>query len=83
VLKRILDLREGKQQGSTENYIVESFIICSLHIKSRRMRCAGCVARMGEVRNACEVSVGKREKKGPLGRRGRRWEFVLKLFLMI
>jgi hypothetical protein len=32
-------------------------------IKSRRMRQAGHVARMGEVRNACTVLVRKPERK--------------------
>jgi hypothetical protein len=36
-------------------------------IKSRRMRWAGHVARMGEKRNACRVLVGNSEGK-------KRWE---------
>ena len=32
-------------------------------IKSRRMRWAGCVARMGERRGVCRILVGKTEKK--------------------
>jgi len=42
-------------------------------IKSRRMRWAGHVARMGEERRVCRVLVGKREGKRPLGRPRRRW----------
>jgi hypothetical protein len=42
-------------------------------IKSRRMRWAGYVARMGEKRNAYRVLVGKTEGKRPLGRPRRRW----------
>jgi hypothetical protein len=42
-------------------------------IKSRRMRWAGHVARMGEKRNACRLLVGKPEGKRPLGRPRRRW----------
>jgi hypothetical protein len=38
-------------------------------IKSRRMRWAGHVARMGERRNAYMILVGKPEGKRPLGRR--------------
>jgi hypothetical protein len=34
--------------------------------KSRRMRWAGHVARMGEKRNACRLLVGKPEGKRPL-----------------
>jgi hypothetical protein len=37
-------------------------------IKSRRMRWAGHVARMGEKRNVCRLLVGKPEGKRPLGR---------------
>jgi hypothetical protein len=42
-------------------------------IKSRRMRWAGHVARMGETRNAYKILVGKPEGKRPLGRPRRRW----------
>jgi len=42
-------------------------------IKSRRMRWAGHVARMGEEREVCRVLVGKPEVKRPLGRPRRRW----------
>ena len=42
-------------------------------IKSRRMRWAGHVARMGEERGAHRVLVGKLEGKRPLGRPRRRW----------
>jgi hypothetical protein len=42
-------------------------------IKSRRMRWAGHVARMGEERGAYSVFVGKPEGKRPLGRPRRRW----------
>ena len=42
-------------------------------IKSRRMRWAGYVARMGEERGVYRVLVGKPEGKRPLGRPTRRW----------
>ena len=42
-------------------------------IKSRRMRWAGHVARMGEERGANRVLVGKPEGKKPMGRPRRRW----------
>ena len=42
-------------------------------IKSRRMRWAGHVARMGEDRGVYRVLVGKPEGKRPLGRSRRRW----------
>jgi hypothetical protein len=43
-------------------------------IKSRRMRWAGHVARMGEGRNVYRVLMGKPERRRPLGRPRRRWE---------
>jgi hypothetical protein len=39
-------------------------------IKSRRMRWAGHVARMGESGKAYEILVGKPEGKRPLGNQG-------------
>jgi len=42
-------------------------------IKSRRMRWAGHVARMGEESGLYRVLVGKPEGKRPLGRPRRRW----------
>jgi hypothetical protein len=42
-------------------------------IKSRRMRWAGHVARMGEKRNVSRLLVGKPEGKRPLGRPRCRW----------
>jgi len=42
-------------------------------IKSRRMRWAGYVARMGEKRGVYRVLVWKPEGRRPLGRPRRRW----------
>jgi hypothetical protein len=42
-------------------------------VKSRRMRWAGHVARMGEKRNAHRLLVRKPEGRRPLGRPRRRW----------
>jgi len=50
-------------------------------IKSRRMRWAGHVARMGERRGVYRVLVGKPEGKRPLGRPRRRWEDNIKIDL--
>jgi hypothetical protein len=47
-------------------------------IKSRRMRWAGHVARMGEGRGVYRVLVGRPEGKRPLGRPRRRWEGKIK-----
>jgi hypothetical protein len=43
-------------------------------MKSRMIRWAGHVPRMGEKRNAHRILVGKPEGKRPLGRPRRRWE---------
>jgi hypothetical protein len=43
-------------------------------VKSRRMRWAGHVARMGEERKVNKVSVGKIKGKKPLGRQRSKWE---------
>jgi hypothetical protein len=50
-------------------------------IKARRMRLAGHVARMGEVRGAYNILVGRPEGRGPLGRPTRRWEDDIKMDL--
>jgi hypothetical protein len=46
--------------------------------KSRRMRLAGHVARMGQKRKVYRVLVGKSQGKRPLGRTTRRWEDRIK-----
>jgi hypothetical protein len=50
-------------------------------IKSRRMRWAGHVARMGKERGVYRVLVGRPECKRPLGRPRRRWEYNIKIGL--
>jgi hypothetical protein len=60
--------------------------LCSLPnlvrvIKSRRMRWAGHVARMGEGRGAYRVLVGKPERKRPLGRPRCRWDDNIRIDL--
>jgi hypothetical protein len=50
-------------------------------IKLRRMRWAGHVARMGEVRGAYRVLVGRHEGRRPLGRPRRKWEDNIKMDL--
>jgi hypothetical protein len=52
-----------------------------VQIKSRRMRWAGHVERMGEERNVYRVLVGKPERKRPLGRPRRRWEDGIRMDL--
>jgi hypothetical protein len=50
-------------------------------IRSRRMRWAGHVARMGEGRNVYRVLVGSPEGKRPFERPRRRWEDGIKMGL--
>ena len=50
-------------------------------VKSRRMRWAGHVARMGEDRGVHRLLVGKLERKSLLGRPRRRWEDNIRMDL--
>jgi hypothetical protein len=50
-------------------------------VRSRRMRWAGYVARMGEERGVHRVLMGKPEGKRPLARTRRRWEDNIKMDL--
>jgi hypothetical protein len=66
-----------KKRDNGESCTLGSFIICTHHqiliwIKSRRMRWAEHVARIGEGRNVYRVLVGNPKGKRPLGRPRRR-----------
>jgi hypothetical protein len=50
-------------------------------MKSRRVRWAGHVERMGEKRNAYRILVGNPEGKRPLGRPRRRWDDNIRMDL--
>ena len=50
-------------------------------IKSRIMRWAGHVARMGEERGVYRVLVGKTKGRRPLGRPRRRWVYNIRMDL--
>jgi len=50
-------------------------------VKSRRMRCARHVARVGQGRGVHRLLVGKPEGKRPLGRPRQRWEDNIKIDL--
>jgi hypothetical protein len=67
------------QSGELHNLYSSPDII--RQIKSRRMRLAGHVARMGEGRKVYRVLVGKPEGKRPLERPRRRWEDGIKMDL--
>jgi len=62
------------------NYLYSSPNIVRV-VKSRRMRWAGHVARMGEVRGVYRVLVGKPEGRRPLRRPRRRWVDNIKMDL--
>ena len=66
--KRGVVIEEWRKLHNEElNYLYSSPNIFRV-IKSRRMRWAGYVARMGDRRGAHRVLVGKPEGKRPLGR---------------
>jgi hypothetical protein len=70
-----------KLQNEELNDLYSSPNIVQL-IKSKRMRLAGHVARMGEGRGVYRVLVGKREGKRPVGRPRLRWEENIKMDLL-
>jgi hypothetical protein len=79
MLRRIFGPRRDEVTGDWRSLHNEELndLYCSPNIvrviKSRRIRWAGYVARMGEERGVCRVLVGKSEGKRPLGRPRRRW----------
>jgi len=87
VLSRVFGPRRDKVTGQWRKLHNEELRDCySLPnivrvVKSRRMRWAGHVARMGEERGVYRVLVGKPEGKRPLGRPRRRWEDNIKMDL--
>ena len=64
---------ERRKLHNEEIYDLHSLAFIVEVIKSRRMRRAGQVARIGENRGACRVLVEKPEGKRQLGRSRRRW----------
>jgi hypothetical protein len=71
--------RRKLQNGELHNLYSSPDII--RHTKSRRMRWAGHVARMGQEWEVYEVLVEKTEGNKPLGRPRRRWEHGIKMDL--
>ncbi|KAJ4448460.1 hypothetical protein ANN_10476 [Periplaneta americana] len=63
---------EWRKLHNAELYALYSSPDIIRNIKSRRLRWAGHVARMGESRNAYRVLVGRPEGKRPLARPRRR-----------
>jgi hypothetical protein len=87
VLRRIFGPKRDEETGEWRKLQNEEFndLYFSPNIlqviKSRRMRWAGNVARIGERRGIYRVLVGKHEGKRPLGRPRRRWEDNIKMNL--
>jgi hypothetical protein len=65
---------EWRKLHNEELYTFYSFPDIIRQVKSRRMKRAGHVARMGEERKVYKVLVGKPEGRRPLGRPSLRWE---------
>jgi len=82
VLRRIFERqrewRKLHNEGLNDPYSSPNIVRV---IKSRRMRWAGHVARMGDRRGVYRVLVAKTECKRPLGRPKRRWENNIKMDL--
>ena len=80
VLRRVFGPQRGEVTGEWRKlYKEELRDLYSLPnivrvVKSRRMRWAGHVARMGEGRGVHRILVWKPKGKGPLGRPRHRWE---------
>ena len=87
VLRRVFVPKRDEVTGEWRKFHNEALkVLYSLRnivrmVKSRRMRWAGHVARMGEGRGVHRVLVGKPEGKRPLGRPRRRWEDNIKMDL--
>ncbi|KAJ4441953.1 hypothetical protein ANN_11817 [Periplaneta americana] len=87
VLRKIFGAKRDEVTGewrklhNTELHALYSSPDIIRNIKSRRLKWAGHVARMGESRNAYRVLVGRPEGKRPLGRPKRRWEENIKMDL--
>jgi hypothetical protein len=78
VLRRIFGpIRSEVIRGWRKLHNEELHNLCSspnvIRMKSKRMRWAGHVARMGEKRNTYKIFGRKPEGKRPLGRTSRRW----------
>ena len=77
-----LTLKGTRLEGSGENYIMRSLMICTPHQMLIRWKNREWdVARMGESRVACRVLVGEREGNRPFWRPRHRWEDNLKMDL--
>jgi hypothetical protein len=76
-----LDLKGRRKLHNDEIHSLYSSSYIVRVIKSRRMRWAGHVSRMGEGKGVYRVLVGRLEGKRPLGRPRCRWEDNIKMDL--
>jgi hypothetical protein len=87
VLRRIFGPKRNEVTGewsklhSEELHILYHSLNIIKQIKSRRMRRAGHVARMGEERNVQKVLMGKPEGERTLGRPRCKWEDGIRMDL--
>jgi hypothetical protein len=88
VLRRIFGKKRAEMTGGWRELHIEelhdlySSPSISRIIKSKRMRLARHVARMGEKRNVCRLLVGKPEGKRPLRRTRHRWIDRIKMGIL-
>jgi hypothetical protein len=87
VLRRIFGPRKDEMKGEWRKlhneelrHLYSSPSIIRI-IKSRRMRWASHVTRMGEKKNAYRLLVGKPVRKRPIGRPRRRWVDNIRMYL--
>jgi hypothetical protein len=87
VLRRIFGPKRDEVTGewrklhSEELHNLYSSTDIIRQVKSRRMRWAGHVSRVGEERKVYKVLVGKPKGNRPLGRRRRRWDDGIRIDL--
>jgi hypothetical protein len=87
VLRRMFGPKRDEVTGEWRKLYIEEFHILYYspniirQIKSRIMRWAGHMARMGEERNVYRVLMGKPQGRRPLGRPRSRWEDGIRMDL--
>ena len=82
IMRRICEPRRN-EGGEWKRLYIDFYLSPNIvrGIKSRRLRWAGHVARMEEVRSAFKILTGKPSEKRPLGRSRCRWEDNIRMDL--